>query len=190
MRLKDDNKKQAIYRAAMSVVTEQGLAGASMSKIGRAAGVSASTLYVYFENKEDMLNKLYVMLKEESANAYFGDVNNDTSVKSVFCQYIRNMFAFFIANPIMFSFQEQFKNSPNVSAQARARGLECDAPLHELYTRAVTEGLVVSYPKPVVHALTIAPITYLIQAHLNREIEVDAQLLEATVDMAWRAVSR
>ncbi|MDB4867155.1 MAG: TetR family transcriptional regulator [Cohnella sp.] len=36
-----------------------------MSKIAKKAGVSASTIYVYFENKEDMLNKLYLSIKKK-----------------------------------------------------------------------------------------------------------------------------
>ena len=36
---------------------EIGFANISMSKIAKATGLSAATLYVYYENKEDMHNQ-------------------------------------------------------------------------------------------------------------------------------------
>ena len=71
MRHKDENKRLSIYNAAMEVVNTSGVEKASMSKIANAAGVSASTIYVYFENKSDMINKLYLMVKEELGTSLF-----------------------------------------------------------------------------------------------------------------------
>ncbi|MDR1409712.1 MAG: TetR/AcrR family transcriptional regulator [Oscillospiraceae bacterium] len=53
MRVKDFSKKDAIFEATINLLNEIGFANISMSKIGKAAGVSSSTIYVYFENKED-----------------------------------------------------------------------------------------------------------------------------------------
>ena len=52
MRHKDDNKHQAICDAAIELITKNGFADTSMSKIAKAANVSPATIYVYFESKE------------------------------------------------------------------------------------------------------------------------------------------
>ena len=52
--MKDDNKKNAITKAVISLSNEIGFSNVSMSKIAKRAGVSSSTLYVYYENKDDM----------------------------------------------------------------------------------------------------------------------------------------
>ena len=59
MRIKDDNKKNAITKAVISLSNEIGFSNVSMSKIAKRAGVSSSTLYVYYENKDDMFSKVY-----------------------------------------------------------------------------------------------------------------------------------
>jgi len=57
MRLKDEDKISRIYRAAIQVINKDGFQGSSMSKIANEADVSAATIYLYFENKDDMLKK-------------------------------------------------------------------------------------------------------------------------------------
>ena len=61
MRMKDENKKAAITKAIIGLINEIGFANISMSKIAKATGLSAATLYVYYENKEDMLRKVYTV---------------------------------------------------------------------------------------------------------------------------------
>ncbi len=62
MRHKDDNKHQAICDAAIGLITANGFADTSISKIAKVANVSPATIYVYFENKEDLLNKVYLFV--------------------------------------------------------------------------------------------------------------------------------
>ncbi|MFN0223999.1 TetR/AcrR family transcriptional regulator [Paenibacillus sp. KR2-11] len=48
-----------MFKATIQLLNEIGFSDISMSKIAKRAHVSPSTIYVYFENKEDMLSKLY-----------------------------------------------------------------------------------------------------------------------------------
>ena len=57
----DSAKRRQIVEGARAVFLAQGFDAASMSDIARAAGVSKGTLYVYFENKE----QLFVAIVEE-----------------------------------------------------------------------------------------------------------------------------
>jgi len=41
------------------LTNELGFDGISISKIARKAKVSPATIYIYFENKEDLLTKIY-----------------------------------------------------------------------------------------------------------------------------------
>ena len=50
----DTAKRRQILDGARSVFLGQGFEGASMNDIARVAGVSKGTLYVYFENKEQL----------------------------------------------------------------------------------------------------------------------------------------
>ncbi len=71
MRLKDDEKTTNIYRAAIQVINSEGFEGSSMSKIAKLSDISPATIYLYFENKDDLLKKLYIEMKSRMGNSYF-----------------------------------------------------------------------------------------------------------------------
>ena len=54
----DPAKREQILEGARRIFLEQGFEAASMNDITRAAGVSKGTIYVYFENKEDLFAEL------------------------------------------------------------------------------------------------------------------------------------
>ena len=67
-RPKSDDKRNAILAAATQVVAEQGL-GAPTARIAKLAGVAEGTLFTYFATKDELLNRLYLELKEELSDA-------------------------------------------------------------------------------------------------------------------------
>ena len=58
-RPRSEDKRDAILTAASELVATQGL-GAATAKIAKQAGVAEGTLFIYFANKDDLLNQLYL----------------------------------------------------------------------------------------------------------------------------------
>ena len=110
VRVKDDNKERAIYDAAISLITANGFADTSMSKIAKAAGVSPATIYVYFENKEDMLYKTYTHVKREMGEALARGLKPEITVEAAFRVIWYNFYKYAVSNSIGFSFTGQFAN--------------------------------------------------------------------------------
>ena len=54
----DSAKRRGIVEGARAIFLAQGFDAASMNDIARAAGVSKGTLYVYFNNKEQLLKAI------------------------------------------------------------------------------------------------------------------------------------
>jgi TetR/AcrR family fatty acid metabolism transcriptional regulator len=52
---KNNEKYEAILKAAVKVIGQAGYHNAPISKIAREAGVADGTVYLYFKNKEDIL---------------------------------------------------------------------------------------------------------------------------------------
>ena len=53
------DKRERILRAATKVFARKGFYAARVSEIAKAAGVADGTIYLYFENKDDVLVKLF-----------------------------------------------------------------------------------------------------------------------------------
>lgn len=63
---RSEEKRQSVLGAARRVIAAQGLS-ATTAAIAKEAGVSNGTLFVYFATKPDLLNQLYISLKQEIA---------------------------------------------------------------------------------------------------------------------------
>ena len=59
MRVRDELKESAIREKAMEMIVAEGFDGLSMQKLAKAANVSPATIYIYYKNREDLLNSLY-----------------------------------------------------------------------------------------------------------------------------------
>jgi len=59
MRKKEGNKEADILNAAISVFAESGFFDAKISRIADLANVSIGSIYVYYENKDDLLYKIF-----------------------------------------------------------------------------------------------------------------------------------
>ncbi|MCX4195187.1 TetR/AcrR family transcriptional regulator [Methylobacterium organophilum] len=79
----EGDKRQQILEGARTVFLAAGFDGASMGEIARAAGVSKGTLYVYFENKEDLFEALIIQEKASLAEALFTLDADDPDVTAV-----------------------------------------------------------------------------------------------------------
>ncbi|RUT78274.1 TetR/AcrR family transcriptional regulator [Ancylomarina longa] len=60
---KSKEKRNTLLKATFSLVNDNGFHDAPMSKIAKMANVSPATIYIYFENKQDLINQLYLKVK-------------------------------------------------------------------------------------------------------------------------------
>jgi len=55
--LVEEFRRESILKATLGVIARQGLAGASMQAIAGEAGVAKGTLYLYFKDRDDLLEQ-------------------------------------------------------------------------------------------------------------------------------------
>lgn len=188
MRHKDDNKHQAICDAAIELITKNGFADTSMSKIAKAANVSPATIYVYFENKEDLLNKIYLFVKQEMSAELLQGVKQKQTIEESFKIIWNNFYNYATRNPVRFAFTEQFANSPLVE-HCKAESMDFFKPLIDLFNRGRAEKVFKDISLEIFTAFTFAPLTGLIKQDLSGEIILDETALEITYEIAWDAVT-
>jgi AcrR family transcriptional regulator len=188
VRHKDDNKNRAICDAAIELITKNGLADTSMSKIAKAAGVSPATIYVYFENKEDLLNKLYLFVKREMSTELLRGVKPEQSTEEAFKIIWHNFYNFAVENPVRFAFTEQFANSPMV-ANCRMESMDFFKPLIDLFEGGKRAKIFKDVSLEIFHAFTFSPLMGLIKEHLSGQIVLDQKALAIAYEIAWDAVT-
>lgn len=58
----DEMMKEALFEAAVAVLSEHGVDGMTMDRVAAAAGIAKGSLYRYFGSKRDLLEFLYAKL--------------------------------------------------------------------------------------------------------------------------------
>ncbi len=189
MRHKDDNKRVAISNAAIKLIASKGFADTSMSKIAEAANISPATIYVYFENKEDLLNKLYLMVKREISEAMMAGFDDSLSVEAGFKLIWENSCRHMLAQPTRFAFSEQFANSPLVNRVSKEEGLGYYQPVFSLVERGKQEGIFKDIPLGLFAAFFYGPLMLLVKQHHNGDVVFNNELQQMAFEITWDALT-
>jgi AcrR family transcriptional regulator len=94
MRIKDEEKQEALFEATVKLVNEIGFAASSVAKIAKEAKVSAATLYVYYKNKEDLLVSTYLAIKRHTSKAILKDFDASMPIRGILERAWFNMFRY------------------------------------------------------------------------------------------------
>lgn len=106
-------KKQAILENMLELAEEHGLLGVPMSLLSKKAGVAAGTIYHHFESKDAIILELFNHVRNAITHEIFKIKDRSTDdygerLKSLWI----NLFQYFVKNPKVLSFMEQFFSSP------------------------------------------------------------------------------
>ena len=155
------DKRSALLNATLTLVNNHGFHNAPMSKIANLAGVAPATIYLYFENKQDLVNKLYLEVKEDFSTAAFEGYSENLSVKDGF-EIIWFNIANYKLNQIKESnFLAQCENSPMIEESIRIEGLKHLQPLLDLWSKGKKEGVIKPLSDYVLYAFTVYPLSFL-----------------------------
>lgn len=117
MRVKDENKQQRIKEAMVSLILREGIDGTSVSKIAKEAGVSAATIYVYYENKEEMLAEVFREYAHQPYQYILECIRPEMTGRELIETMIRSCYTFSMEHEEVFSFVEQCSRCPTLSRQ-------------------------------------------------------------------------
>ncbi len=188
MRHKDENKSEAILQATVSLLNEIGFSEISMSKIAKRANVSSSTIYVYFENKEDMLNKLYLTIKEKMSQQIVSGIDERTGIREGVEAVLRNTIHFIITNKDYFLFLEQFSNSPLIQKMNQEKSSLLFKPIVDLLERGKQEKALKPVDTNLLLAFVYGSITVLGKEILKGTFDHNQENIKEMIQMTWDAI--
>lgn len=189
MRHKDENKNESIFNATIELINEQGLAEISMSKIAKKAKVSASTIYVYFENKEDLLNKLFLNVKRKMSLEIFNNFDDSTPLQKAFETSLRKFIHFILANKDYFLFIEQFQNSPLLHKISREESIELFEPhYNSLFEKGKQQHIFKQVDTNLLVIFTFRPAIEFVKEHFIGNSELNQENIEEIIRMSWDAI--
>jgi hypothetical protein len=120
------------------------------------------------------------------ADIIMRNYSEEMAISKVFKLILRGMVEFYIKNPQILSFSEQYLNSPLITAATHAEGLRIFEPVSRLFFRALEQDMLKSIPMEMMGELIIGAVVSLSKYYINNrgqdEVDMDKGI-EAIWDM-------
>jgi len=185
---KSIDKRNALIKATIALVNNNGFHATPMSKIAKMANVSPATIYLYFENKQDLVNKTYIEVKEKLTAHAFNHYKADMPVAAGFKLIWNSIADFKFNNCEEAIFLAQCDNTPMVDEPSRQKGIQHFQTLLELWERGKEEGIIKPMSNYLLYAYTIIPLSFLIISQRRGAIQLTKDHVEEAYNAAWNSI--
>lgn len=188
MRTQDDQKKAALFEATIKLVNEIGFVSSSVSKIAKEAGISPSTIYVYYKNKEDLLVSTYMDIKIDISKVLLMDFAPTLPIRDIFKKIWHNMFDYIANHQSEYQYVEQFANSPYITLVDKNTVDKHFISLIKVIEQGIEQKIIKDVDRKFLVAFLFHPITMLANPLLCPDLEMDEKDIETAFSMAWDAI--
>jgi len=190
-----DDKREIILQATLELVAEHGFHGCPCALIAERAGVAAGTIYRYFENKDVLINALYLELESKLSASILTGYSPEMPFRERFVHLVTGLLEYFIAAPLEFRFIEQFHHSPYGVAFRKDRmltqpeGKSCSA-YSELLQQGVAQQVIKDLPLVLLFDLAFGPVISVARNHILGFITLDESLIRRVAEACWDSLKR
>ncbi len=186
VQLKD--KKECIFQHTLVLIKENGFHGTPMSQIAKQSDVAVGTIYHYFPSKEVLILELYNYCKNKIHQYIFENLDENISYQKKFELVFYRITEFNIHNDVIFSFMEQFYNSPYFELEHCNNRDGIYEQNH--FLDFLQEGINNNHLRKIdVYTLTSAFIGTSVsfsKSILNRRVEYDENNLKELIKIIWQ----
>jgi AcrR family transcriptional regulator len=196
VRARDPQKEQAIRDKALDTIVRLGFDGLSMQKLAKEVGVSPATIYIYFENRDDLILSLYRDESRKMAEATLEGFDPGASLAVGLRVQWKNRARYCLENPREAHFLEQIRHSPFHSHEESTKGRDFIEAMRAFCRGAIARGELVRVPVEVYWSVAFAPLYQLLKFHLHGRglsgtprFVLDEKLMDQTLDLVVRALT-
>ncbi|KAA3643180.1 MAG: TetR/AcrR family transcriptional regulator [Chloroflexi bacterium] len=182
------DKRTVILQTTLQLLSERGFHNTPMSLIAEEAGVAAGTIYRYFDNKETLINELFLDLKREMLQHAMARIEPGDTTEEQFRKVWRNFFHYYVTHEDEMRFVEQHHNSPFQSGDVLAAVEEMYAPFANMFAVGVADGSFRELPMEMTSVYIYDVVLAFAKRQLSGKLKMTDELLEEAVQISWDAV--
>jgi AcrR family transcriptional regulator len=116
MRVRDIDKENLVIENAIDQIVRDGFQGFSMNKLAKACSISVATLYIYYKDKDDLIQKIGGKMALKFFAGTVKDFSPDMSFEEGLWKQWENRADFTMKYPKEVAFFEIIKHSPHAEA--------------------------------------------------------------------------
>ena len=188
-RPKDETKIDAIFEATLKLVQKSGFNGLKMADVAKAAGMATGTLYIYFKNKDVLINELFLSLKRSKTSRMMSGYNPMDSFEDTFRKLWFNYLELSLAEPERMLFIEQFAHTSFLTKKTKQQGDQMLEPLITFLEQGMQKKIIRKMPVDLLLSQLMGPIYETIKAQQSKKLLITATQKQSMFEMAWRSVT-
>ena len=189
MKPKDKNKEEKIIQCTLDIVSETGIAGLKMSVLAKRAGISPSTLYVYFETKEDLIASIGIMLVSQINKNGEKIVKAEKPFEVRFKAKWIGMINFLLNNHREVNFIEQWKQSPYFNQKSKEAWQANKKSKDDLFQEGRDLGVLKNLNEHMTYAIMFGFASQLVTQINLGNLKLDQTVINESYAVVWDAIS-
>lgn len=142
MRKKDLLKIDIIMKSAIDLIAESDVNSVTMKQIARRADLSVGTLYTYFSNKDELLNRTFIEHFKILSGKILPITQEPIELREQFLKIFRTIYTDLCSSRREFVFKESLTHSTFITEESKKEIDTLFTPLHSLLLRGIKEGLI------------------------------------------------
>jgi len=184
--------KEGLHQAVAKVLAEQGLAGLTMERVAKEAGIAKGTLYLYFEDKDELLQSAVQSsmepLEQELDKVLDSELAPDQKLEAI----VKKSLGYFDAhrNFLRIFLNPEFSR-PRMKQQGRDRHRRLVGKVARVFKEGVHGGYFRPFPEVKASGIFVMGCVAVIQARLWEEtppaLADDVQLF---LDIFFQGIAR
>ena len=184
------NKKEDIIRATIKLFYEKGLASTPMSAIAKEANVGMGTIYNYFPTKENLIQALFLYLKEKQAQYVLLEIekHRDSSVKMKLMLVWNRIIDYYVHYTEEAILLEQLTFLPNLDEAIQAQGREYFGEVFKIFAQGQQEEIVKKGSLQQLAYFAKGGLANNIKYFIANSIEITPEIRQLILQCAWDAV--
>jgi AcrR family transcriptional regulator len=175
--------------AALESLVKRGFYGTAMPQIAEKAGVSAGTIYHYFDSKEALVNALYRAWKTVVAQRVFTKFQPEAPVREQFRTMWHEMIAFALDQPTAFQFIELHNHASYLDDESRAVDRNLKDFTRGVIQLAQAQGLLKPLDASILMELIFGAFVGMMRAHSEGRIVLSEQAIADAEEACWDAIA-
>jgi AcrR family transcriptional regulator len=116
MRIRDVDKEKLVIEMAIDQIVQEGFQGFSMNKLAKACSISVATLYIYYKDKDDLIQKIGATMALKFFTSTIKNFSPEMSFEEGLWKQWENRADFAMKYPKEVAFFEIIKHSPHGEA--------------------------------------------------------------------------
>ncbi|HWO98370.1 MAG TPA: TetR/AcrR family transcriptional regulator [Bacillus sp. (in: firmicutes)] len=182
------NKQDDIFEAAMQLFAERGYDGTTVPMIAEKAKVGAGTIYRYFENKESLVNSLFIKCVSQFSGTLKAEFPSSENIREQFTHIFYQMFEFAKRNAYALLFIDSHCDGYYLDEESKKVFNDFLSFIIGVIENGKEQGIIRPLPSNALIAIVYGAFIMLFKMVQSGELEDTPELLKELEESSWNAI--